>query len=145
MVPINLFMFKTRPSLHDKKKLVFVFGLACTRRCVHACCTRRCFMWITSDIFSCCSGEACGYSYLLRGVVSVVLLPPDFGVHLQTDILEVNISIHLLNVPLGHIVLCMTPVTAAGKCGYFLPEKQTRKYSWNNIWIIIKVYMHMYT
>lgn len=61
--------------------------------------------------------------------MSVVLLPPDFGVHLQTDILEVNISIHLLNVPLGHVVLCVTPVTAAGKCGYFLPEKQTRKYS----------------
>lgn len=54
--------------------------------------------------------------------MSVVLLPPHFGIHLQTDILEVHVSIHLLDVSLSDVILCVGPVAAAGKCGYLLAE-----------------------
>lgn len=50
--------------------------------------------------------------YLFGGSVAVVLLPPEFGLHLQPDVLEVDVSVHRLHVTLGHVVGCRLPVAA---------------------------------
>ena len=49
-------------------------------------------------------------TYLLGWVVSVVLLPPQLGIHLQPHILKVDFPRHIFHVGLCHIVVRMLPV-----------------------------------
>ena len=44
------------------------------------------------------------FVYLFGWIMAIILFPPDFSIHLKFDILEVCISVHILNVTLGHIV-----------------------------------------
>lgn len=60
--------------------------------------------------------------YLLGRVVSVVLLPPQLGVHLQLDVLEVHLAVHVLHVLLGDVVRSMLPVLGKER-GVLLPVR----------------------
>ena len=48
--------------------------------------------------------------HLLRGVVPVELLAPQLRVHLQLDVLHVDVARHVLHVRLRHVVLRVLPV-----------------------------------
>lgn len=59
--------------------------------------------------------------------VAAVLLSPEFSLHLQLDVLEVDASVHRLHVTLGHVIRRRLPVAAVREIGQFLPGKG-RKY-----------------
>lgn len=59
--------------------------------------------------------------HLLGRSVAAVLLSPEFGLHLQPDILKVNISVHRLHVTLGDVIRCWLPVAAVWEIRQLLP------------------------
>lgn len=59
--------------------------------------------------------------------VAAVLLSPEFSLHLQLDVLEVDASVHRLHVTLGHVIWRRLPVAAVREIRQFLPGKG-RKY-----------------
>lgn len=67
-----------------------------------------------------------GLFYLFGRPVPVVFLPPQLGLHLQPDVLKVNVSVHRLHVALGHIVAGRLPVAAVWEVRQLFPggEKQ---------------------
>lgn len=57
----------------------------------------------------------------------VVLLPPEFGIHLQPDILKIDFSVHGLHISLSNVVRRRLPVTAVREVGQLLAgRKQDR-------------------
>lgn len=68
-----------------------------------------------------------GLVYLFGRPVPVVLLSPKLGLHLQPDVLEVNVSVHRLHVALGHIVAGRLPVAAVGEIRQLLPGGETQE------------------
>jgi hypothetical protein len=56
-----------------------------------------------------------GRTYLFGRIVAVVLFAPQLGVHLQLDIFEVNLSVDIFHVTLGHVVLGALEVVAVGE------------------------------
>lgn len=59
--------------------------------------------------------------------MSVVLLPPKLSIHLQLDVLKVNLAIDILHVALGHIVLSPLKVMAVSELGQLLPGGETAR------------------
>jgi hypothetical protein len=65
-------------------------------------------------------------TYLLGGLVPIILLPPKLGLHLETYIFKVHISVHWLDVALGHVVGGPLPLLGMQKVGKFLPREKAR-------------------
>lgn len=64
-----------------------------------------------------------GTTHLLGGLVAVIFLPPELGLHLQTHILKVYVPVHRLNVALCHIVGGPFPLLGMQEVGELLPEE----------------------
>lgn len=61
-------------------------------------------------------------TYFLGWIVSVVFLAPQFSLHLEANILKVNLaSCVISNVALGYVVLRMLPVMTATEARQLLP------------------------
>ena len=63
------------------------------------------------------------HTRLLGWLVFVVLLSPEFGIHLQLHVLEVHLPPCLLHVPLGNVVGGVSPVGMLGELGQLLPAE----------------------
>jgi hypothetical protein len=64
------------------------------------------------------------HPYLFGWPVAVVLFSPEFGLHLQPDILKVHIPVHRLHVALRYIVTRTLPVTTVGEVRQLLPAER---------------------
>ena len=59
--------------------------------------------------------------------MSVVFLPPQFGVHLQPHVLKIHVPVDVLKVDLSHVVVGTLPVQLVGIGRAFLPVIKENK------------------
>ena len=56
------------------------------------------------------------YSNLFWRVLSVILLGPDFGIHLNSNVVKINFVSNIINVAFCNVISCVIPILVVGEC-----------------------------